>query len=218
MKKIIGFAGKMRSGKGLASHCLRDHYGYVYVEMADKLKEICIKLLNMKNVDELDYFKNNEKEICFEFNSENCHRISELTDVPEDFIKEKALSKEITSVRGLLQFLGTDILRGYDPQWHIKHTIEKITNLIEDGRHVVIGDVRFPNEKLAIESIGGEIYYIKDKKNSINSDHPSENSLSSIDFDFEHIIYNDGLPNIDVFLYHVMDKVDKNYRDICYRK
>jgi len=205
MKKIIGFAGKMRSGKGLASHCLRDHYGYVYVEMADKLKEICIKLLNMKNVDELDYFKNNEKEICFEFNSENCHRISELTDVPEDFIKEKALSKEITSVRGLLQFLGTDILREYDPQWHIKHTIEKITKLVEEGKPVVIADVRFPNEKLAIESIGGEVYYIVMEDYNIKSNHPSENSLTADDFDFEHIIYNDTPNNIDIFLWNVMN-------------
>lgn len=209
MKSIIGFAGKMRSGKGVASHCLRDHYGYVYVEIAEKLKEICTKLLNVGSIEELDYLKNNDKPIDFEFSVEICHRLSELTEIPEDFITEKCDHKKVTSVRGLLQFLGTDVLREYDPQWHIKHTIEKITKLIDDGKRVVVADVRFPNEKLAIESIGGDVYYVKMNRYNILSVHPSEQSLSIEDFDSDHIIYNDTPNNINIFMYHVMDTLFK---------
>ena len=40
MKKIIGFAGKMRSGKGVAAGCLNAHYGYEYVHnIADHHRE-----------------------------------------------------------------------------------------------------------------------------------------------------------------------------------
>lgn len=212
MKKIIGFAGKMRSGKGVASHCLRDHYGYVYVEMADKLKEICVELTGLKSVEELDSYKNNDKEISLIFHRVLCERTSKLTDVPIGFIIENCFEKKITTVRELLQFIGTDVLRKYDPQWHIKHTVEKITKLIDEGKRVVVADVRFPNEKLAIESIGGEVYYIKMDEYNIASTHSSENSLCLEDFDSEHIIYNDSPGNLNVFLYHVMDKVDKNYR------
>lgn len=212
MKKIIGFAGKMRSGKGVAAGCLNAHYGYEYVEMADKLKEICVELLGLKSVIDLNIYKNSNYEIYVLFHEVFCEKVAKLTNIPIDYIKENCLGKEITTVRQLLQFLGTDVLRKYDPLWHINHTIEKITKLISEGKSVAIADIRFPNEKLAIESIGGEVYYIERKDNYNNSEHSSENSLSISDFDTEHIIYNDSPGNLDVFLYNVMDTIDKNYR------
>ena len=212
MKKIIGFAGKMRSGKGVAAGCLNAHYGYEYVEMADKLKEVCVELLGLKSVIDLNIYKNNNYEIYVLFHEAFCEKVAKLTNVPIDYIRENCLGKEITTVRELLQFLGTDVLRKYDPQWHINYTIEKITKLISEGKNVAIADIRFPNEKLAIESIGGEVYYVERNRYSILSVHPSEQSLTIEDFDSEHIIYNDSEGNLDVFLYNVMDTLDKNHR------
>lgn len=211
MKKIIGFAGKMRSGKGVAAGCLNAHYDYEYVEMADKLKEVCVELLGLKSVIDLNIYKNNDYEILITFHKVTCEKLSNLTNVPIDFINEKCFGRKITTVRELLQFLGTDVLRKYDPQWHINHTLEKITKLISEGKSVAIADIRFPNEKLAIESLGGEVYYIERKDYDIKSEHSSENSLSLSDFDSEHIIYNDSPENLNVFLYKVMDTLDKNH-------
>ena len=211
MNEIIGFAGKMRSGKGVAAHCLEDHYGYVYLEVADKLKEICVKLTDLSDIDELNEYKNNNSSINLKIDEILCKKISELTDVPLDYIREKLLNKHIVNVRVLLQILGTDVLRGYDENWHVYHLLDRITTLRKENKPVVIGDIRFPNEKLAIESIGGEVYYVEMTDYDIYNHHPSENSLGTNNFDINHIIYNDigKNGNLNVFLYKVIENLKK---------
>lgn len=211
MNEIIGFAGKMRSGKGVAAHCLEDHYGYAYLEVADKLKEICVKLTGLSDIDELNEYKNNNSSINLKIDETLCKKISELTDVPLDYIREKLLNKHIVNVRVLLQILGTDVLRGYDENWHVYHLLDRITALRKENKPVVIGDIRFPNEKLAIESIGGEVYYVEMTDYDIYNHHPSENSLDTNNFDINHIIYNDigKNGNLNVFLYNVIEQLKK---------
>jgi len=211
MNEIIGFAGKMRSGKGVAAHCLEEHYGYTYLEVADKLKEICVMLTGLSNIDELNEYKNNNSSINLKIDETLCKKISELTDVPLDYIREKLLNKHIVNVRVLLQILGTDVLREYNENWHVYHLLDKITALRKKNKPVVIGDIRFPNEKLAIESIGGEIYYVERTDYDIYNHHPSENSLDANNFDTNHIIYNNIVKNgnLNVFLHKVIEKLKK---------
>lgn len=208
MNDIIGFAGKMRSGKGMAASYLHNHFGYEVVAFADKLKEICVPLIGVDSVDVLDSMKNNNTKINLIIDEEFCEKVSYLTEVPAEYIKEVILSKTINTVRELLQILGTDVLRGYNENWHVHKTIEKIIELRKSNKKVVIGDVRFKNEKLALESIGGSVYYI-DKTFEINTDeHISENSLSVNDFGFQkNVILNNTPGNINLFLYNVKKTV-----------
>lgn len=211
MNNIIGFAGKMRSGKGIAADCLSDHYGYTYLEVADRLKKICVELIGLDSVDDLNRLKNdttgNPHQITLNFDDNLCQKVSDLTDVPLDFIKEKLYGKTIVNVRVLLQTLGTDVLRAYDEFWHVQHLLDDIIRLIKEGKKIVIADIRFPNEKLAIEGIGGEVYYVERENNPINNLHVSENSLSESDFDFKHILFNVNEGNPGLFLYHVVEEL-----------
>lgn len=211
MNNIIAFAGKMRSGKGVAAHCLEDHYGYTYIEVADRLKEICVELTGLSDINELNEYKNNGKTIDLMFNFEVCNKLAELAEIPPEFVIKKMYGRHIVNVRVLLQMLGTDVLRAYNEDWHVYHLVDKIMSLRKQNKPVVIGDVRFPNEKLTIEGIGGEVYYVEMKNYEIFNQHPSESSLSVNDFDIDHVIYNEQMPkgNIDLFLYKVIDKLNK---------
>ena len=190
MNEIIGFAGKMRSGKGAAAALLEYKYNYSYLEVADCLKEICVKLTGLSGVQELNEYKNNYKTINVFFDEAVCRRLSEMTDVPFEYIKEKMLGKRILNVRVLLQMLGTDVLRGYDENWHVYHLADEIVSLRKENKPIVIGDIRFANEKLFVESLGGVVYYVRRDDPPLCSHHISENSLSEDDFEKEHVIEN----------------------------
>ena len=207
MNKIIAFAGKMRSGKGVASSVLKEKHNYSYLEVADAIKEICVKLTGLSNVEELNEYKNGDKPINLLFDENTCYQLSEETGVPLEYIKEKMLGKRIVNIRVLLQMLGTDVLRNYDKNWHIYRLADEIVRLCKENKPVVVGDIRFANEKLFIESIGGIVYYIDRKDNPFQSHHPSENSLSRDDFQEENIIDNnftlaDFMINVEMRVLH----------------
>ena len=195
MNDIIGFAGKMRSGKGAAAAFLKGEYNYSYVEVADFLKSVCVELTGLSDVKELNEYKNNNNVINIFFDEAMYKRLSEMTGVPFEFIKMKMLGKRILNVRVLLQMLGTDVLRNYNENWHIYHLADEIMALRKENKPVVIGDIRFANEKLFVESLGGVVYYVNRDDNPVCSHHVSENSLSKDDFKDEYVIENSS----DVF-------------------
>jgi len=191
MQRIIGLAGKMRSGKGLLANWLNEEYGYSYFEVADAIKNICVDILDLDNREQLDILKNNYRKIGMHFTESLCERFAKECNISAEFFKKKMLGKDIQTVRELLQVIGTDVLRAYDPNWHINRLMDEVMPVVKDGGGAVIADVRFPNEKLAIEGIGGKVYYVKPYAEADKSEHISENSLSESDFNEMYIINND---------------------------
>jgi hypothetical protein len=57
-------------------------------------------------------------------------------------------------IRGALQVWGLDVRRGQDPQYWVKQAVRAAAGAIADGRHVMITDVRFPDEVRACQAIG----------------------------------------------------------------
>lgn len=82
----------------------------------------------------------------------------------------------------MLQIVGTDIIRKYYPDWHIKQLVNEIESLPEDV-NVVVDDVRFPNERKEIERLGGVVIFImRPTMLSMVYNHPSEISLQWFNF------------------------------------
>lgn len=187
---IIGLAGKMNSGKGALAKWLNETYGYVILESADKLKETCTDILGLDSVDTLNRLKKSNQKIGMYFNDELCERFSDAFGVDKSFVDDVFLSTDVQNVRELLQKMGTDVLRKYNPDWHINHLCLKIIENIRNEQPVVIGDVRFPNEKARIEGLGGVVYYID--RDTEEGEHISEHSLSPSDFSKDNVIHNDG--------------------------
>src|SRR5690606_2716586 len=83
-----------------------------------------------------------------------------------------------------MQHIGTQVLRRYDTDYHVK----KMLSNLDPKKKYVCDDVRFHNEKRAIEQNFGICAYIIRPKSSSISNHDSETTLNWIDFD--NIIIN----------------------------
>lgn len=168
LPRIISFSGRKGSGKTeLANICSK--YGYNVIYFADYLKDMVCKCLDIDR-DTLEKIK--DKEIIFDLSNKKEYIANELQVNKKD-IGDLSLFK---SVREILQILGTDIIRRYNPDWHINKTMLYITE--NKDKKFCIGDCRFLNEKKMIEKLGGECWFII-RPNQLNiSNHISETQLN----------------------------------------
>ena len=185
MGNIISFAGRCRSGKTeLAKVCME--HGYQKLYFALPLKQLCADLMG-NSIDELNTLKNNNTNIEFNLHIDRCMKLATDSGIPFNFIWEICEGKTIHTVRELLQFVGTDIIRKYNTDWHVN----KIREMINPDLNYVIDDVRFPNEKKMIEELGGDCWFITRKTLDNISNHPSETSITLNDC-WNRIIVNDN--------------------------
>ena len=182
MGKLIGLAGRKESGKSeLASIC--NKYGYETLSFATPLKTLIANLLGI-TITDVNKLKNANN--TYVLQSMDLIFLSKETDIPIEIIKEKCGDKSFKNTRELMQFIGTDLIREYCSDWHIN----KVREIIEtnDDKNFVIDDVRFPNERELIESLGGTLWFVIRPKLDNVSNHISETALKWQEFD--NIIVN----------------------------
>jgi hypothetical protein len=169
---IIGFAGRMRSGKTeLAKVC--EELGYRKLYFALPLKQLCADLLDI-SVEGLNEAKNNNTDISLFLGDDICTILSEETEIPLEDVRNTCYGKTIVNVREMLQFIGTDLIRRYNTDWHVN----RVRQMIEEGYDYVIDDVRFPNEKKMIEDLGGYCWFVTRTTLDNVSNHESETSIT----------------------------------------
>lgn len=188
-RKLIGFAGRKRSGKTCLAKMLQQEEGAIIITIANYLKYLCCDLINM-TYEEL----NDKKDNGYTFDIVPDERwfkiIDKQTKIGVDNIRKELQNKHITTIRELLQVVGTDVIRKYNENWHVQKMIDEIESYSED-KLIVVDDVRFPNEKEAILKHFGEVFFIVRPNILQVSNHTSETSLKWQDFDYQHIIIND---------------------------
>lgn len=182
-RNIIGLCGRMGSGKGTISQVISE-YGYEELCFAEPLKTLISDLLSIPRKD-IDSYKTVVKE--YKFLTMDCLFISEQTNIPLNIVKEKLLNKTFTTIRELYQIIGTDLIRGYNKDWHVNKIKEII--LSNPNTNYVLNDVRFLNERAMIEELGGSCWFIVRPNLTNVSNHVSETSLNWQDFD--NIVIND---------------------------
>jgi hypothetical protein len=192
-KKIISFSGRIASGKGVLSKAMEGVYGAKTVTVACALKQLVCKMypeVFLNDISELNRLKRMGSSIFVPITDDNIRFISNETNVPYENVKKKLANKVAwTNVREILQFIGTEIIREYNPNWHVEKLKENILNA--DSEYVCVDDTRFPNERAAIEELGGECYFIIRPQSTDVSNHESETALRWQDFDHSHIILNE---------------------------
>ena len=188
--KIIAFAGRKRSGKGMLAKGMREHSpNVVIIAVADSLKLLCCKLLKI-TYDELTQMKDDGTTFEAKVDDYWVSTIKHEVKISDNIIRNEIGGRVFTNVREVLQIIGTDLIRKYSPDWHIDKTIERIKSYGDD-KIVVVEDVRFPNEKRRIEEIGGDVYFIIRPNYWDVSNHPSEKALKYTDFNDNRIIINE---------------------------
>ena len=182
---ILGIAGRCRSGKTeLAKIC--EKYGYERIYFALPLKQLCADLLDI-SIDELNRAKAEKYEIGVTIGEDMCQIISEETEIPLNIVMEKCNGVVIKDVRHMLQFIGTDLIRKYNTDWHVN----RIREMIDINKDYVIDDVRFPNEKAMVEELGGDCWFVIRTTIENVSNHESETSITWNDC-WNKVIINDS--------------------------
>lgn len=186
---IISLSGRKQSGKTeLTNIC--EKYGFKIINFADELKILICEILNIskKNLEIYKDDKNKEYDI-----QNKIDFISTKLQINKNFLIP-LLSRKFSSIRDLLQTIGTDVIRKYNPEWHINQIRKKIKEENNgDINHIkyCFGDCRFKNEKTFIEKeLKGECWFIIRPYNFNISNHESEINLRWIDFGNKIIVNN----------------------------
>lgn len=212
--RIIGFAGRKRSGKTTLSKYLAEEYDAKIVTVADALKYLLCDILNVSYEDLLT-MKDDGKPHLFIVDERCIDIISEQIEVSKDKVTNVLpIGTQIKDVRAMLQVIGTDLIRKLRPTWHVDKMTEAILSYGEDTI-VTIDDVRFPNEVEKIKELGGETLFVVRPYYNDWSTHESENSLFWRDFNYNNILINDFKfvePFIEKYS-HMLDDIinDKPY-------
>ena len=165
---VLGCAGYAMVGKDTAADAL-ESAGWTRRGFASALRDILYATNPQAQIpDTLGHFR----------------RVSEIVDD-----KGWTDAKKVPEVRELLQRLGTDAGRSVlgDEFW-VRTLFERNTS-----DRIVIPDVRFPNEKRAIEDRGGIVIRIEREGYGPVNGHISETALD--DAKWKYVIQNNGSPH-----------------------
>lgn len=200
---IIGLCGRQFSGKSMLANYLVENKGYKRIYVAQALKQLCSELFHL-SIEDMDRLKKEEKE--FVLSADNLKYISEITGIPHEITITtfSEINNTLTSIRHAYQFIGTEFIRKYNPNWHI----DMILKNLNPAEKYVVDDVRFRNETDAIIKLGGKLAYIVRPQLSNVSHHTSEESLTWRMFNSSHVIIN----NLDAehAIKQLMDIIDNN--------
>lgn len=214
--RIIAFAGRKRSGKGMLAQGIKNRFqNAVILSFADNLKQLCAELLNTSS-DNLNKMKNDGTTFSEKIDDRWVSIISETTGINEEIIRDELGEHTFRTVREMLQVLGTNLIRKHAINWHVDKMIERINEIGED-KIIVVDDVRFNNEKDALEKIGADVFIVIRPNCFDVSNHPSETELSYEKFKYDKVIIND-LPKdemINLFnTYYFVNNENKRSKSI----
>jgi len=187
--ELIGFGGRLTSGKDTAADHLVDAHGWVKVNMSTPLHQMSMVLNPWLRVSEMERRIIDKKhEIWL---SSQFYTYQELTA-----ILGYTNAKEVGEYRSFLQRFGTDVGRKMiDEDLWVKKADEAITAHRLEGRDVCITGIRFPNELSMIrdnvvDDIPGKLVWVERPGIATPATaHESEKLRSK---DFSLVIENDG--------------------------
>lgn len=187
MQRIFSFSGRKQSGKTLLAKTLEKRYNFKILNFADPIKNVASTIFDITR-SELE----RQKDFLFHtpilLSPNKLSKIHDFTGIQTSIINEK-FKQPITSIRQFLQILGTDLIRKYNPDWHISKT--KIEVYKNRHSNICFADTRFKNEIDYVKSLKGEAWFIiRIRGYSDLSQHASETSLSFEDFD--NVVINNG--------------------------
>lgn len=188
LPRIISFSGRKHSGKTeLAKVCLK--YDYDIINFADSLKNLVCKLINVTR----PFLEDHKDEVVRNmYDLSKCiSLISNETNIEEHVVRAcLEESPKFDSIRSILQVIGTNLIRKHNPCWHINKI--RMVILENPTKRFCIGDTRFKDEKIMIEELNGECWFIIRPNMFEFSNHTSEINLQWPDFESNVIINNIG--------------------------
>ena len=186
---VLGLGGRKGSGKSeLAKVCEKN--GFVILSFASELKKLVGEMTD-KTIEEVQ--RDKEVTSSYKFSDEKLKYLSKITEIDINIINSILKDKEFTTIRQLLQVIGTDLIRKWNSDWHVNQFRKKMKTNV----NYCFDDVRFPNEKRFIEEeLNGICWFIFRPAYTNISNHESEISLDWTDFGTNIIVNNLSLIHI----------------------
>lgn len=180
---VLGLGGRKGSGKSeLAKVCEKN--GFVILSFASELKKLVGEMTD-KTIEEVQ--RDKEVTSSYKFSDEKLKYLSKITEIDINIINSILKDKEFTTIRQLLQVIGTDLIRKWNSDWHVNQFRKKM----KTNANYCFDDVRFPNEKRFIEEeLNGICWFIFRPAYTNISNHESEISLDWTDFGTNIIVNN----------------------------
>lgn len=208
MIRLIGLAGEAGSGKGVFASIAKE-FDFTETSFADNLKEMLkytfnlsdfhlntpegkLKVLSPSAQLNKEQFKKVVKWMQYTMDENKFKLLAPVFTKVEkklvtDFKRLHGKYIELKTAREIMQFIGTDICRLIYPEYHINVLINRIKNSDEK---LVISDARFPNERIALRSLGAKLVRIK--RNNIDKlNHESEQSFGN-DEEYDVVLLNNS--------------------------
>lgn len=195
---IVAFSGLKFAGKDTAAECLIKRYGFKRIGLADKLKDICSKVFSIPRQDmDNPSLKETPFETPIKITNTNILDLLEIAfndgfvfDLEKTTLEVCKIfyGKNLTSIREMLQIVGTDIYRVFvkDDIW-----LDYVKKFFDPMSRIVVTDARFKNERDFLKKNGAILVLIKREGQVSQSNHISENQLGQ-DSDYDVIIKNDS--------------------------
>lgn len=179
---LVSLTGRKGAGKSTLARVLQG-VGFHKVSVADYLKELVAQVYGWSLS---SLYDNATKEEVLatpvRWGPVEASRLAQIIGatrpVPD-------MDQEIPTRRYALQFVGTEVLRTYDPDFHVS----KMCQRMESGQNYVVDDVRFQNELGVLKNQGAVcVYIVRPDHFDGYSNHASEVSLRR--HDFENVLVN----------------------------
>lgn len=179
---LIGLSGKKRSGKDTAAGALVTRRGFVRTAFADPLKDV------LKATDPCVHLTTRDRAIMAEESGLLIPAYARLADLVD--VMGWEVAKEARDVRRLLQAHGHGMRTHVDPDVWVTAARRRVRALMDDHQHVVISDVRYPDEFAMVQELGG--FNIRVVRPGLESgdEHVTETALDS--YVFDSVILNNG--------------------------
>lgn len=147
--RLIGLTAPARSGKDTVADYMVREHGFVKHSFAAPIRELAARILGI-SLEELEATK----------------------EQPVGWLGG-------ITPRRMMQTVGTEWGRNIDPALWIKSALRRAQADMAWGRSVVICDVRFDNEAVALRSMGGKVWRIERPAAGTASTHASETPIDS---------------------------------------
>lgn len=218
----VAFSGKLASGKDTVAPLLLARLGVTdpaWVGFSHPLKQEITELIGVIRSAAFVIRRKGAPSAAeliterFEVDADSARTVTELLwDEMRRDAEDNANSARLTgwsrteAIRAVLQFWGTEVRRAADPLFWVRKAACQVYNMLADGRHVQITDLRFMNEAVAANNAGLVTVRVdvtpETQRNRLRTRdalhvtagaaaHPSETELDSFDR-FTVRVSNDG--------------------------
>lgn len=189
--KMLGIRGKKGVGKDFVASVLREmlkrrNLPVVCVAFADPLKSMLVEYFGLER--ESLYGDINDKE--------NTITQYQWERIPAAIRSDEFVGRKgPMSVRDMMKFVGTDIMRClFDQDIWIKYFFNLVSRTRTSENVILVTDLRFPNEVEAVRSLGGRVMLVtgpqRAKQNIPKDIHSTESALDNYEED-DYVVANE---------------------------